>query len=356
MTEPSTPVASVVIPNWNGLPHLPECLAALKTQDYTDFEIVVVDNASSDDSVAWIRENAPDAVLVERGNNDGFAAAVNAGIRAARGRYLVPLNNDTVPEANWLHELVSKMEDSDFDFGACCMVHYDWPGTVNTAGDVYSMSWLAGVQRGAGGDRLDYSEPVRTLGVSGGAAIFRRSFFDDVGLYDERFFMLHEDDDLNLRALIAGKRCLYIPTAIVRHKVGGTLGKTLDPRLATIAHRNQYIVVGRDLPVRILPRAALTWAWATFRTYIPLRPSRWHLLPERLRQLSDLVGVQRRGFRMGWESRRDVWKRRRIPVREIVWWLKHGVGPCQRANPTPLRRRLAILRNRVWTNVSGSGH
>lgn len=320
------PRVTLVIPNWNGAVHFEECLAALRAQEFTDFRTIVVDNASTDGSLEWLRANAPDVEVVARSGNDGFAVAVNEGIRRAGGDYVVLLNNDTAAEPAWLGELVGALDGSDYDFAASLMLFYDEPELVNTAGDVFSLAKLEGRQRGARRDRRGYAEPCRVLGASGGAVAYRRSFFDAVGLFDEDFFVLHEDTDLNLRALIAGMRCLYVPSSVVRHKVGSAVGRGPNPRMRRISTLNQYQVLGKCLPAVLAPLGIVPWAWHAFRNTIPLRPSMWRHIPERMREYAELLAAQREGLRLGLSKRRDVWSRRRVGRLTILRWLLHGVG------------------------------
>ena len=157
-----------MIPNWNGMVHFPDCVRSLDAQTFKDFRITVVDNASEDDSVAWLRANAPHVRVIARDANDGFAAAVNDGIRAATAEYVVLLNNDTSAEADWLEQLVTGLDSTDYDFAAALMVFFDQPGVVNTAGDYFSLFRMLGMQRGARRRTSNFKEPRRVLGASGG--------------------------------------------------------------------------------------------------------------------------------------------------------------------------------------------
>ena len=134
------------------------------------------------------------------------------------------------------------------------MVFYDDSDRINTAGDYFSLFRMLGMQRGAMRQRARYSAPRRVLGASGGSVVYRRDFFDAVGLYDEDFFILHEDTDINLRALIAGKKCLYVPSAVVRHKVGSSVGRQPSARILMLSSRNQGVVIGKDVPIGLIPR------------------------------------------------------------------------------------------------------
>ena len=325
--ETGRPQVSIVIPNWNGLAHLPDCFEALGKQSFTDFEVIVVDNASSDAGVDWIRRNAPKARVIERPDNGGFAVAVNAGIRASRGDYVALLNNDTAAHRGWLQGLLDSLASTGYDFAASCMVFHHTPTVVNTAGDIFSMRLLAGAQRGRGRSITEYRRPVRVLGASGGAAMYRRDLFDDVGMFDEGFFVLHEDTDLNLRALIAGKRCVYAPDSIVEHKQGASIDRHPSLEMMKISARNQYAVLGKDMPWPLLPLVVLWWGWLTLRSALPARPSNWNRIPELIGRARQRVPAEFAGFRYGLRQRADVWGRRQVPMLEIVRWVYLGVGP-----------------------------
>jgi GT2 family glycosyltransferase len=323
------PRATVVIPNWNGLAHLPECIDALRAQTFGDFQVVVVDNGSTDDSVAWLRHNASGVRVVQRPDNGGFAAAVNAGIRiAAPGcEFIALLNNDTAVDPRWLDELVSALDTSDYDFAAALMVFYDSPDVVNAAGDDFRIGGFVGRNRGLFRPVSGFGAPVRVLGACAGAALYRRRLFGEVGLFDEDFFLIHEDTDFNLRALIAGKKCVYVPSAIVRHKHSASIKAQPAWPMLRYEVRNRAAVLGKDLPAALLPLAALTWPWRLFRSTFPLRRSRWHLIPGLMATFGKRITAEIEGFRMGWRKRADVWRLQAIPTREIIRWLFKGVGP-----------------------------
>ena len=321
--------ATVVIPNWNGLAHLPECMRALAAQTYRDFETVVVDNDSADESVVWLRANSPETRIVERASNGGFAAAVNDGIRAvAPGcKYVALLNNDTAADPRWLAELVSALDSSAYDFAASLMVFYDEPETIDAAGDDFSIVDMAGRNRGRLEGAALYSEPVRVLGACAGAALYRTDLFAEVGLFDEEFFLMHEDTDFNLRCLIAGKRCVYVPSAVVRHKHSATISAQPSWPMLRYRVRNRTFALAKDLPARLMPLAAVLGPWHLFRSTFPLRPSNWRLIPGLVANLPARIAAELDGLNMGWRKRADVWRLRAIPTREIIRWLFDGTGP-----------------------------
>ena len=322
------PRVSVVIPNWNGLKQLPECLQTLFAQSFQDFEVVLVDNASADSSVAWVRRHHPQVRIIERSDNGGFAKAVNAGIVASHSEFVVLLNNDTAVDPDWLASLVIALDDHPaYDFAAPMMLLYSDPELLNAAGDIYVVRRLFGANRGFGRVWSMYAEPQRVLGASAGAAIYRRSLFDDVGLFDEDFFLMHEDTDLNLRCLLAGKRCLYVPGARMRHKVGVTRDMMPTLEMTEEHWRNGAMVAAKDLPLSLLAAGLLVKPWQYFRATFALRPSYWPSLPARVHQVPARLRAEAYGFRKGWAKRPEIWSRRSARRREIIRWLVRGWGP-----------------------------
>jgi GT2 family glycosyltransferase len=235
-----TPRVSVVIPNWNGLSHLPQCLGAMAAQVFVDFEVILVDNASTDEGVEWVQEHHPEVIVVRRGDNGGFSRAANAGILAARGEYVALLNNDTVVATRWLEALVDALDaHPTYDFAASKMILFHRPDRLNAAGDVYALGRVAGVSRGFGKPLSRYPRMERVLGACAGAALYRRVLFDRVGFFDEDFFLMSEDTDFNLRCLIAGRRCLYVPAAEVSHKVRASVDEKPTWEMRRLAARQR---------------------------------------------------------------------------------------------------------------------
>ncbi len=248
----ANPQITVVIPNWNGAHHLVDCLDSLLQQTLTNFEVIVVDNGSTDNSLELLKDAYDWARLIALPDNRGFSAAVNAGIEASSSPYVVLLNNDTRARPDWLERLILAMESQpDAAFGACRMLRWDPPHDIDSAGDRFLLWSGAGANIGAGMPADSHSQPAWIFGACAGAAIYRRSLFEDIGLFDEDFFLVFEDVDLDLRAQVAGHRCLYIPDAVVYHKRGAS---TDNASMVTISRtwRNAIWVAGKNLPLPLL--------------------------------------------------------------------------------------------------------
>jgi len=318
---------TVVIPNWNGLSHLEDCFAALDAQSFKDFGVVFVDNDSADQSVEWVRTNYPSARVIRRPDNGGFAKAVNAGILASTSDYVALLNNDTLADPEWLHQLVDALDaNACFDFAASLMLLYYERGQVNAAGDTYSMLTLSGVNRGLGEPIAKYLRPCRVLGACAGASFYRRSMFDDVGLFDEDFFLLHEDTDFNLRALVAGKKCLYVPTAVVQHKHHGSIGDQPQKRIQVLEWRNKATAAAKSLPWPLLALASALFPFIWLRWTFPWLPKNWGLAGSRVRMAGDVCGAVRAGVKSGLAKREGVMATKRVADRVIARWVLKGTG------------------------------
>jgi GT2 family glycosyltransferase len=219
------PVAlSVVVVTFNGRRWLGPCLESLSFDRDPAVEIIVVDNASDDGSVDYVRAAFPGVRTIALDSNRGFAAATNVGCRAARGRYLALLNNDTEVSPGYLAALRSALDSTRWaDLAAARIVFLHDDGIIDSAGDGYTL-WGGAFKRLHGYAAADAGEPREVFGVCGAACMFRREVFERLGGFDEAFFMVHEDVDFSFRAQLAGFRAVYVPGAIVRHAGSATLG------------------------------------------------------------------------------------------------------------------------------------
>ncbi len=245
---------SVVIPNWNGKRYLEVCLESLRRQSYRDFEIIVVDNGSTDGSVEFVRRAFPEVRLLGFERNKGFSAAANMGIRASGGDYVALLNNDTEADPGWLEEL-KKGLDSRGDVGFCAskVMFYDQRGVVNSAGDAMSVTAYPRCIGNREPDSEEFRRVREVFGASAAAALYRKRMLYHVGLFDEDYFAYYEDVDLSFRGQLAGYRCLYIPTAVVYHRGSATTGESSDFVLFHL-ERNVLFNMIKDMPLPILRR------------------------------------------------------------------------------------------------------
>jgi GT2 family glycosyltransferase len=244
------PACSVVVVNWNGRQHLDTCLNALGRQTFTDFEIILVDNGSTDGSADHVRTCYPRVEVVALPENRGFCAGSNEGIRRARGWCVALLNNDTEADPNWLHELVSTMERRGVGICASQILFFDDRHILDSAGDDFSISGVAS-KRGHLQEASGNTEPEEVFGASAAAALYRRSMLEDIGLLDEDFFLIFEDADLSFRARSAGYRCVYVPTARVYHKTNASIG-TYSQTYVYYGQRNVELTYLKNMPALLL--------------------------------------------------------------------------------------------------------
>ena len=300
-------LVSVIIPNWNGKKFLQGCLDSLALQTHHPWEVIVVDNGSKDGSVDYLNSNYPWARLVCFELNTGFSVAVNAGIRVARGEYIALLNNDTVVEPTWLSEMVQAMQaHPEVGSTGCRMLGYDDRKLLDGAGDGYRRGGLPGRIGQGEHDHGQFDVPRLILGACGGAALYRRSMLNEIGLFDEDYFAYLEDVDLGLRAQSAGYRCMYVPTSVMYHLGCGTTGSGFHPFVVRLSAQNNWNTLVKNLPGRLLLKflpyiiywQAYYCAVVTIRgrQFFPWLQGTWRalrMLPKMLRK-RGLISRQRR--------------------------------------------------------------
>ncbi|OPX70060.1 MAG: Glycosyltransferase AglI [Methanoregulaceae archaeon PtaB.Bin056] len=250
------PLISIVIPNYNGKHFLEGCLSSIAAQTYRDFETILVDNASRDGSVPFVKDRFPWVLVVENPENLGFAGGTNSGIRRAKGRYILTLNNDTRLDPDFLKEVKTAIE-SDSAVGVVAPKMLLMDGRINSTGMCISLSGAAWNRGMCEDDRGQYDAPGPVIGACAGAALYRRELFDDIGLFDEDFFLYHEDVDLSFRVFLAGWECLYWPKAVVWHENSGTLDYGSDLCIYYV-NRNILWFVAKSYPLWLL-FSSLPW-------------------------------------------------------------------------------------------------
>jgi|DewCreStandDraft_1066081.scaffolds.fasta_scaffold00697_17 GT2 family glycosyltransferase len=334
------PLATVVIVTWNGRALLEQTLPAVLAQTYRPFEVLVVDNGSTDGTVPWLRRHFPTVRLLRLPVNRGFAGGANHGLAAARGSLVATLNNDCWPEPTWLAALVETLLATPG--AAMCaskMLFAHQPDRLNSTGldlDVLGLAWDRD-----GGRRDGEEATAPPFGPCAGAALYRREAVRQVGGFDSRFFCYLEDVDLAWRLRRAGWTCAYAPQARVYHLHAATLGDD-SPWKRYLLGRNKLWLLAQNYPrgplLRRLPLILLydLLALASYALWpAPGRPwpARWAALAGRL---------------AGWWGLPAVWRGREpLPAdREAL----RALAPA--AAPWVVARRFAHLqhlpRERRW--------
>ncbi|ACV64811.1 glycosyl transferase family 2 [Desulfofarcimen acetoxidans DSM 771] len=217
------PNVSLIIVTYNAEKFIADCLLSVNKQNYTCFETIVVDNASNDNTVNLIKTGFSWARLVESQQNLGFTGGVHLGYSIAKGKYIALLNPDTRADKEWLGNLLTVMERDD-ECGICASLMLKW-GTqlIDTAGDGCTRAGK-GFKIGNDQPAKFYQETREVFAACGGAVLYRRKMIEEIGFFDNSFFLLHEDTDLCFRARLAGWKCMYVHNAMVEHKVSSSIG------------------------------------------------------------------------------------------------------------------------------------
>ncbi|MEK6645093.1 MAG: glycosyltransferase family 2 protein [Candidatus Firestonebacteria bacterium] len=242
---------SVVVVNANGREIIEECLNSLLNQSLNEnVEIIVVDNGSTDLSSEYISEKFPEIKLIKFTEKIGFAKANNEALKVAQGEFIALLNNDAVADKYWLENLHKTIQK--YPGVASCtskILFYNRKNIIDTAGDNFSIFGY-GKKRGHNKNKDNYNKLEEVLSASGCASIYRKQILEEVGFFDEDFFGYYEDIDLSLRLQLRGYKCLYVPDAIVYHRLGTTF-KIGSDLFIYLVQRNQEYVLIKDIPLAL---------------------------------------------------------------------------------------------------------
>lgn len=239
---------SVIIPNYNGIAFLDSVLNSLEGQTADDFEVILVDNGSSDGSCSFAAASYPWVHILELPENYGFCRAVNEGIKASRAPYVILLNNDTEVTENFVEEMLAAImrHKKAFSCGAR-MVQYHDRDKLDDAGNYYcALGWS--FARGRGRDIHAYEKEEKIFAACAGAAIYRKKILDQIGLFDEEHFAYLEDVDIGYRARIYGYENWYAPKAVVYHVGSGTSGSRYNQFKTRYSSRNNVYLVYKNMP------------------------------------------------------------------------------------------------------------
>ena len=302
-----SPTASIIIPHMNGKDLLRDCLNALRRQTFSDFEVLIVDNGSTDGSQEFARTHYPEARVIELGRNYGFTGACNRGREASQGEFVILLNNDTEADPNWLAEVVAAFRrHPQAGIVASKMLLFDERDRFHTAGDFYRLDGVPGNRGVWQTDTGQYNKEERVFSACGGAAAYRRAMLEEIGFLDDDFFFSCEDVDMGWRANLAGWQTIYAPTAVVYHKLKATGGSVVG---SYYDGRNFLYLIWKDYPGDLLRQNWRPILKAQLRiTRDALRAWRGEAARARLRgQMAGLLGI----FKM-WPKRQQVQAIRRI--------------------------------------------
>lgn len=218
---------SVLIVNWNGVDLLKDCLPTLKSQTYSNFELIVVDNGSQDGSQGYVRQIFPEALIIQLDRNYGFSKPNNIGFSKATGEYILTLNNDISLEHDFLAKIVGFMDSQSNEIYAVNpkVLYFYQRNVINTIG-IKLLSNGGGVHIGKNSSSKSYNDIIDVFGVCAGCALYRKTTIVELGFFfDESYFAYLEDVDLSIRAYITGYKSKYFPGSVCYHKHSATAEK-----------------------------------------------------------------------------------------------------------------------------------
>ena len=315
------PRITVIIPTYNRSDLLRPCLEALRRQTHP-CRVLVVDNGSSDSTLSVMADCFPEFGSLRLPSNAGFAKAVNRGIVKVETEFVALLNNDTEADPRWIEAGLAVFEQHpECGIVASKIVNYWQRDRLDSAGDRYLRSGLP-LKRGNGEPISAFPRLEPVLGASAGAAFYRRRLFDQVGLFDESYYMYLEDVDLSVRARLTGFSCLYTPDAVVYHmeaasdpdrpdKSGAALPLVFysDSRVYWIT-RNRWLLMISYQPLRNLPW--LIYGWTRSLLFHLLKEGHWKAFLRGLGSgmaASGHAASKRRLLKQAGRGRReDLWR------------------------------------------------
>lgn len=307
------PSVSVIIVTWNSIQYLSGCLDALAAQVFKDFEVVLIDNGSTDDCLGVVNNyTSLLKIRLERlGENKGFAAANNLGGRLARGQWLALLNTDAFPEPDWLEKLLAAAgNDPVFSFFASRQLQTNASHLLDGAGDAFHVSGVAW-RRYAGWPSSQFGLKMQEVfSPCAAAALYPRQAFLDVGGFDEDFFSYHEDVDLGFRLRLQGFRCLYVPEAVVHHIGSASYGKASAFAIYH-GHRNLVWNYVKNMP------PVLFWSYLPIHLLMNLVFLLYFSLKGQSRAIWRAKRDGLRGLGLMLRKRKEIQRQRRAPVRSL---------------------------------------
>lgn len=242
--------STIIIPNYNGIKFIENCMKALERETSAKYHICVVDNGSTDGSKEWVEKNCPYVQVIALKENTGFCGAVNAGIRACRTPYVILLNNDTEVEYGFVKALEDALESERNAFSVSAkMVDMKQADLLDGAGDLYcALGWA--FARGKGKKVTgNYEKQEEIFSACGGAVIYRKEVLDKIGIFDENHFAYLEDCDLGYRAQIYGYRNYYTPKAVVKHAGSGVSGSKHNEFKVSLSSKNSIYLIYKNMPL-----------------------------------------------------------------------------------------------------------
>jgi GT2 family glycosyltransferase len=318
MAQATKPLISVIIVNHNGAEILPRCLDAVMAQTIREYEVIIVDNASSDGSADMIADRWPAVKIIRSETNNGFAVGNNIGAQQASGKWLALLNNDAFPQPDWMEKLLEASHNyPDFAFFASQLIQANQHNLIDATGDIYHASGLSWHRDRNQPIDMVHREAGEIFSACAAAALYDRAAFLAIGGFDETYFSHHEDVDLGFRLRLRGLRGMYVPEAVVHHIGSATFGIESD-RTVYQMHRNFIWTYVKNTPGHLiwlfLPAHLL--ANLVFLLHYTLR-GQWSAI---IRAKIDAV----RGLPEMFRKRKNIQRSRQIEPGDILPLIERG--------------------------------
>ena len=335
-------LASIILLSYNSMDDLAECIPSLEKQTYANYEIIIVDNASTDDTSEFVRTNYPNIRFVDAGSNLGYPAGNNLGFQNADGEYIVILNPDTVAEPDWLEELITPFEENpEIGLTTSKILIYGKKDIINTCGNSIhytGLDFCRGLYEQSSSP--SYAKPEEVGAISGCSFAIRREVFEELGGFDPDFFLYLEDVDLSWRARLMGHRIQFVPDSVVYHK----FQLSIAPWKEFYLERNRYLVLLKNCSLRMLVlmipafvvTEIVTWGHAVLngRQYVQNKlKAYWWVVTNPGKILN---------------KRREVQSNRKIADREIIRLLDRKIPFNQVIEGRIMRRTAEIIFNTFY--------
>jgi GT2 family glycosyltransferase len=315
-----TQLVSVIIVYWNSAEHLTHCLDCLSLQTIRDFEIIIIDNGSTDGGTDALEQRYPELQLHLESleSNQGFAAANNIGARLAHGKWLALLNVDAFPKPDWLEKLIAASKaNPEFASFSSRQIQANHPNFLDGAGDAYHVSGFAW--------RIGLGYPVDQYGLKhaevfspcAAAAMYLREAFLDTGGFDEDFFSYYEDVDLGFRLRLKGYKSFYVSDAVVHHIGSATFGVRSDFAFYH-SHRNLVWTFVQNMPLKLL------WKYLPAHILANIIYVFFYTVSGRGKVLWKAKWDALRGLSKAMKKRRSIQRERRITNTELLGAMEYG--------------------------------
>jgi GT2 family glycosyltransferase len=320
----SEPLVSIGLVTWNSATYLPSCLKALIEQDYVNWELLVVDNASGDYSLDLVAQFFPAAKIIKNTDNTGFCHAHNQAIQSSNGTYYMALNPDVTMQPKYLAAMVSALEERlDYGSAAGKLLQSQTEGKasiIDSTGLFIDRRRRQFLRGNGETDTGQYDHAGEVFGVDGAAPLYRREMLEDIKIdgqyFDESFFAHKEDVDLAWRARLLGWRCWYTPEAVAFHprSFRPSQRESVAPAVRVHAVKNRYLLLYKNESPQGWRRDGLPIFWYDLKILVYL------CLYER----SSLSAFKllHKAWRRAQYWRREIWKRVRVNPDEMLKWFR----------------------------------